>query len=307
VRFYVAITDYEWFKQLSALRPDEVNFWRPSGQRFSLTPSEPLLFKLHRTRKIRRDFIVGGGFFSHFTALPLTFAWDVFGTKNGAADLQQMRQRVWKYREKREEDRGDEVIGCVLLQQPFFFPEQDWIPVSDWSSSVQVTKIYDTSEPRGNEIWAQVQARLASPQPELDESVVAAERFGKPQIILPRLGQGAFRVIVADTYKRACALSSSHILHILDAAHIRPYSKGGTHSPTNGLLLRQDIHTLFDRGYLTVTPEYKVEVSKRIKEEFNNGEDYYKIHGKLISLPAVKQLQPSVEALNWHNEHIFKS
>ncbi|MGD0956282.1 MAG: HNH endonuclease signature motif containing protein [Candidatus Acidiferrales bacterium] len=69
-------------------------------------------------------------------------------------------------------------------------------------------------------------------------------------------------------YKRQCAVTNSHVLHVLDAAHIRPYALGGTHSPTNGLLLRQDVHTLVDRGYLTVTPDYHVEVSHRLKDEF---------------------------------------
>jgi putative restriction endonuclease len=113
-------------------------------------------------------------------------------------------------------------------------------------------------------------------------------------------------MIVADSYQRKCALSSSHILHILDAAHIRPYkTEGGTHSPTNGILLRQDIHTLFDRGYITVTPDYRVEVSKRIKEEFNNGVEYYTMHGKQINVPALEQMRPSREALAWHNETKF--
>ena len=91
-----------------------------------------------------------------------------------------------------------------------------------------------------------LQARaVPAVEPEL---VADGPRYGQPQTVLPRLGQGAFRVIVTDVYKRQCALTNSHILHVLDAAHIRPYADGGTHNPNNGLLLRQDLHTLFDRG-----------------------------------------------------------
>jgi putative restriction endonuclease len=93
---------------------------------------------------------------------------------------------------------------------------------------------------------------------------------------------------------------------VLDAAHIKPYSLGGTHQPTNGILLRQDVHTLFDRGYLTVTPEYRVEISKRIKEEFDNGKEYYAMHGAQIHLPDPPQLRPSREYLIWHNEQVFR-
>jgi putative restriction endonuclease len=89
---------------------------------------------------------------------------------------------------------------------------------------------------------------------------------------------------------------------VLDAAHIKPYSLGGTHEPTKGILLRQDVHTLFDRGYLTVTPEYRVEVSSRIKEEFDNGKEYYAIHAQPIHVPEAAHLRRSRPSLIWHNE-----
>jgi putative restriction endonuclease len=92
----------------------------------------------------------------------------------------------------------------------------------------------------------------------------------------------------------------------LEAAHIRPYGFGGSHSPANGLLLRQDFHTLFDRGYLTVTPDRHIEVSSRIKDEFNNGKEYYALHGREIRVPQAPDRQPSSELLQWHNEHVFR-
>jgi putative restriction endonuclease len=138
------------------------------------------------------------------------------------------------------------------------------------------------------------------------ELVADGSRFGQPQMVMPRLGQGAFRVIVTDVYNRRCALTNSHVLHILDAAHIRPYADGGSHSPRNGLLLRQDVHTLFDRGYLTVTPDYRVEVSRRLKEEFDNGKEYYALQGKTILLPGNPAFRPSPEQLVWHNDYVYR-
>jgi putative restriction endonuclease len=124
--------------------------------------------------------------------------------------------------------------------------------------------------------------------------------------VLPRLGQGAFRVIVTDVYKRQCALTNSHVLHVLDAAHIRPYADCGSHNPSNGLLLRQDVHTLFDRGYLTVAPDYRVEVSRRLKDEFDNGREYYALQGKPILLPENPLFRPSAEQLMWHYENKYR-
>ena len=305
MKFYVAITDFSWYTYLSEQKPDEVNFWQPSGGRQfrALEPGEPFLFKLHSPR----NFIVGGGFFSRFSALPLSYAWDAFQQKNGAQTFTEMRERVQKYRRSELPIGPDELIGCILLQQPFFFNPDQWIPASDWSKSIVQGKTYDTATFEGQSLWQEVQARLAQSSPVLDESVeIAKQKYGKPQIILPRLGQGAFRIIVADAYDRQCALSSSHVLHVLESAHIKPWAASGTHSPTNGILLRQDIHTLFDLGYLTVTPEYKVEVSNRIKEEFDNGKEYYSMHGQPIHLPTLEQFRPSREMLTWHNEKIFR-
>lgn len=101
-------------------------------------------------------------------------------------------------------------------------------------------------------------------------------------------------------------MTNSHVLHVLDAAHIRPYSDGGSHSLSNGLLLRQDVHTLFDRGYVTVSPDYRVEVSRRLKDEFDNGKKYYALQGKSILLPANPAFRPSVEQLAWHNENRYQ-
>lgn len=53
---------------------------------------------------------------------------------------------------------------------------------------------------------------------------------------------------------------------VLHAAHIKPYVEDGPHEIRNGLLLREDLHTLFERGYMTVTTDYHVEVSKRLKK-----------------------------------------
>lgn len=87
---------------------------------------------------------------------------------------------------------------------------------------------------------------------------------------------------------------------------IKPFSQQGPNLPSNGLLLRQDLHTLLDRGYITITNDFNIEVSKRIKEDYGNGRDYYAYHGhKLIELPKQVQERPSPAFLRWHNENVF--
>jgi len=96
-------------------------------------------------------------------------------------------------------------------------------------------------------------------------------------------------------------------LPVLEGAHIKPYADGGSHELRKGLLLRSDLHTFFDRGYVTVDPtEHRVVVSRRIREEFENGQDYYQLHGRPIRLPDDAALIPSAENLRFHSEQVFR-
>jgi putative restriction endonuclease len=73
-------------------------------------------------------------------------------------------------------------------------------------------------------------------------------------------------------------------------------------------LLRSDLHKLFDLGYVTVTPELRLEVSPRLKAEWENGREYYSHHGKELGFrPKERNSLPNPAFLKWHNENIFKS
>ena len=92
---------------------------------------------------------------------------------------------------------------------------------------------------------------------------------------------------------------------MLQAAHIQPVTKQGRHRVDNGLLLRSDVHTLFDRGYLTVTPDHRTRVSGRLKKDFDNGEHYYQLAGSEIWLPKNAEDRPNREFLEWHADSVF--
>jgi putative restriction endonuclease len=303
INLVIAVTDGDWFESLR-LQPNlpEVNFWAPSASNFkALQPGELFLFKLHAPR----NFIVGGGIFAYANVLPCSLAWEAFGVANGASSAHEMRERIAKYRKTDQRDRRDFEIGCRILAQPFFLDESEWIPVPDnWSPNIVAFKTYSTSDSVGLTMWEAMTDRLQRVSKiGLSESSV---RFGEPQLVRPRLGQGAFRVLVTDTYRRRCAITKERTLPALEAAHIRPYADGGEHAPDNGLLLRRDIHSLFDAGYVTVTPEHKFEVSRRIREEFENGRHYYALDGQSIDVPEKVEHQPNRATLMWHNENVFK-
>jgi putative restriction endonuclease len=232
--------------------------------------------------------------------MPCSIAWEAFRESNGARTAQEMRARIMRYRRTDPTDRSDFTIGCRILTQPFFLDEAEWIPVPpSWSPNIVTLKTYSTDDPEGRALWEATQHRRSTSAPALRED---GPRYGEPILIKPRLGQGAFRLLVTDTYERRCAITRERTLPALDAAHIRPYGEGGEHKASNGLLLRRDIHSLFDTGYVTVTPELRFEVSRRIKEEFENGRDYYALHGREVWVPENPTLRPDLTALQWHNE-----
>jgi putative restriction endonuclease len=302
VNLVVAITDYDWFQALR-LREDwlEVNFWSPAPKNFwALQPGELFLFKLHAPR----HFIVGGGVFAHAMILPCSVAWETFGTANGAADLAQMRTRISRYRDVDPHDRSDFQIGCRVLTQVFFKPEDEWLPVpKSWPINTQTLKTFSTDSEDGELLWKWAQGAITDPIPGFADK--SQSRYGEPALIRPRLGQGAFRMLVTDAYQRRCAVTGERTLPALDAAHILPFSEGGGHAVSNGLLLRRDVHCLFDLGYVTVTPEHVFEVSPRIREEFENGRDYYAMQGKPLILPRRNEFRPDSSALDWHNNNRF--
>jgi putative restriction endonuclease len=112
--------------------------------------------------------------------------------------------------------------------------------------------------------------------------------------------------MVTDAYQRRCAVTQERTLPALEAAHIKPDKDSGPLIVNNGVLLRSDIHRLFDTGYVTISPEYRFEVSRRIKEEFENGRDYYAMHGRSLHLPFQQTQRPSPEFITWHNENVFR-
>jgi putative restriction endonuclease len=315
MKLYLGVTDTEWYRFLRSERPEDVNFWQPGGSRqFAAIPKgAPFLFKL----KAPINKIGGIGFFSASATQTVSAAWDYFGRGNGCASLRELSEKIASYKAKKADGRsGPMVIGCVILSDPIFFSDEDWIDVpADWSPSIMQGKTYDDAEPIGAALWDAVRVRLDkyrfySREQEKPTDLAAAnqdERY-RETVARVRLGQGAFRLLVADAYGRACAITGEHTLPVLEAAHIKPYADSGPHLVSNGLLLRSDLHKLFDSGYLTVTPALAVEVSPRIKEEFNNGKVYYEMHGKhLVVTPNRATELPDREFLSWHNENVFKA
>ncbi|MDM8000923.1 MAG: HNH endonuclease [Dehalococcoidia bacterium] len=309
MKFWVGVTDNQWFKYHWETRPDEVNFWQPTPKPpFTAAPRGlPFLFKLRSPY----NHIVGGGFYVTYSHLPLKLAWDTFGDKNGCATFAEFRDLI---NALRPGTRMDDEIGCTVLANLFYLDENAWIENPPaFAPNIMRGKMYDTNDAAGGAIWSRVVHWISlSPSPSVppENGIKVAEqreKYGEPIPYRPRIGQSSFRVLVTDAYQRRCAITGERTLVTLEAAHIKPYADEGTHEVSNGLLLRADFHRLFDVGLVGVTPDLHVRVSRRIREEWFNGGAYYRLDGKPLSVvPLQNTEKPNPDLLDWHLRNRFQ-
>lgn len=268
----------------------------------------PFFFRLKAPQKA----IAGFAFFGRYERLPVWLAWEAFGAGNGTDSFHDLTDRLERLREhiRFVPPPGPDEIGCTILLDPVFFPEDLWVPEpSDWKGRTQGYRYYDLESGEGQLLWErcrEVARRIAErPYAESPAVIERASRYGAPQIVLPRMGQGSFRIATLQAYERACAVTGEHSLPALEAAHIWPFGAGGQHEVSNGILLRADLHRLFDRGYITVTPELTVRVSPRLKADFHNGRSYYPFNDKPVRVPSQVVDRPNPDHLDWHSRNVF--
>lgn len=105
-----------------------------------------------------------------------------------------------------------------------------------------------------------------------------------------RSGQGPFRQALLRE-SEACAFTGTLVKEVLEVAHIMPYRSKHTNDPGNGLLLRADVHTLFDRGLVRIDPKNgQLQIDAAL-----DGSIYKNLHGKTVcNWQRLRQ-----DALNW--------
>ncbi len=203
---------------------------------------------------------------------------------------------------------ADPIIGAIVLTRPFFFADDEFLPApSDWHPNIVVGKGYDLSTGVGARLWSAVLERLrlrhAAELPPVD-----ADRATRRAWVERRLGQGTFRTRVTDAYGRRCAVTGERTLPVLEAAHIKPHAQQCPNRVDNGLLLRSDLHRLFDRGLVTIEPErLTFGVSQRIRDEYHNGRVYYELAGRpLLVQPDRPAERPNRAFLRHHQHAIYR-
>ena len=321
MKIFVGVTDKAWADFL-AQRPssEEINFWRPSGKSFAaLSAGEPFLFKTHKPH----DRIVGGAVFSGFALVPLADAWESLGEGNGREGPDELREAINRYRAKNRmpliHPGEDPLIGCVMLRDPVFFSEEEnFPPPPNWPySAVQGKRYENIVEHELADYFAPILERVLRRPPAQviaeEENAVAAtwehrgSMFGEAVPTRHRLGQDSFKLALLDAYDGRCAFTHQGVRPVLQAAHIHPVAKGGLHRLDNGLLLRSDVHRLFDLGYLAVSPDLRVNVSPRLRRDFPDTAEYHALQGQEVTVPEEQGNRPSPGALAWHMSEVFQA
>jgi putative restriction endonuclease len=277
-----------------------VNFWKPSGKSFhAVAEGDYFFFKAKKPI----NHVVGGGVYGGYAISTLSEAWRSLGEANGADSYERLAKLVKK--------GADPVIGCTFVHNPVFYRQKDAFSTPpDWSSNIQTGKSYDMSDRRYAAYFAELMQFMPRSTAELAPDVSWVDDgpvFGVPHLTPTRIKQNAFRLVVSTAYQNRCAITGSKIRPALQAAHILPVTEGGKNRLDNGLLLRSDVHAMFDGGYLGVDPAYRLRVSPRLRDDFGNGEQFYAQAGQDIALPEHRADRPQREYLEWHLDTVFKA
>jgi putative restriction endonuclease len=137
------------------------------------------------------------------------------------------------------------------------------------------------------------EAESAESRHEFDPASIEDARRRTARTIVQRRGQRSFRQDLMEAYARKCTVTNCSTAEVLEAAHIFPYMGPETNDVTNGLLLRADVHLLFDLGLIEFEPvTFKVKVSQTLA-----GTEYEQFNGAQLHLPKERELWPSNAAL----------
>lgn len=138
--------------------------------------------------------------------------------------------------------------------------------------------------------------QTVAPSVAFDPTTIEEGRRRQFASIIQRQGQGPFRNALLNAYCGRCAITRTRTPWVLEAAHIVPYRGIKTNVLPNGLLLRSDVHTLFDLGLISIEPtDRQVRVSSVLQQS-----PYKALHRRPLLQPTKLSARPSAEALAYH-------
>jgi putative restriction endonuclease len=288
--FAISPTDNHWFQFLrDAGFNSYVNFWTPTPWNIKrMSPGNRWYFLLKSP--IRE--IGGFGEFVEYKNLTAIEAWKEYGQRNGCVDKKQMVERIQVYIDKNSEEFGGKSIdinsheiGCVILKNCQFWDEEKYKRPEDYeigfATQVVKYKYFDQYDPFTN-----------LPDDIDNFSLLNEPREEFKKEVNQRKGQSEFKGRILKAYNNKCCVSGETCPELLEAAHLQQYLNDSSNHIQNGILLRIDLHRLFDNGLLFIDNEYKVHISPILLSP-----SYKQFEGIKISLPNNPNEYPSKECL----------
>lgn len=193
-----------------------------------------------------------------------------------------------------------EVVAASSVRQP------SWTEVHEATGLSRNASFVRTLTPDQQSVLDRFIGGTLTPQQTLDDArrervfdnLDEDLRVRRYQLVALRQGQPRFRNGLLQAYEGHCAISGTAVESVLEAAHISPHKGEQTNEIWNGLLLRADLHTLFDLFLLTVEADsLRVRVSPALA-----GSEYADLEGQALLVPATLDHQPEREALARHND-----
>ncbi|MCC9602888.1 HNH endonuclease [Stieleria sp. JC731] len=181
----------------------------------------------------------------------------------------------------------------VELPKPdgFKFPQGGWLRGNDEAAKEWLSLVANLDGLFSDEIQT-VSSNLAA-EGYFDPTDATDERQRRLREIVQRRGQPQFRKELLKAYGERCAVTGCDVVQALEAAHIRPFLGDQSNHVTNGVLLRADIHTLFDLQMIGVEPgTLKVKISDSLV-----GSSFEELNGRALSVPSNEALRPSEAAI----------
>lgn len=296
-------TDRNWFHFLRK-QPDIsiVNFWTPTDWNIhNLSQGDYWYFVLKGSEPRK---IGGGGRFIEYKFMRASKAWELYGFGNGAASYQEMVDWLNEYISKRalaSKPSSDPEIGCVILDNCIFVADHQQKTSLEFGLTFpkEVVKFKTFNHPPLQ--LTKVATKQINISDDEDDLIPPDEEDARKRIkasIVRRQGQPQFRQSLLTEYEGKCAITGCDVSDALEAAHITPYMGEQTNTVQNGLLLRADIHTLFDLGKIAISPnDFRIILHRDLRDGH-----YGTFHLKMISVPKNKSSWPSIYALEKHKK-----
>lgn len=165
---------------------------------------------------------------------------------------------------------------------------EDWERLSFESESLRLKMVGKTQEQEDDQLYPEGKTREA--------------------IVRTRVNQGFFRAAVLAAYDSTCCITGISVNALLCASHIIPWSqdKKNRTNPRNGLCLNAIHDRAFDRGLLTITLDYEVMISPRIRVMKGKGLEAFIHEYDRAKIKIPDRFAPSPSFLQFHHEHIFQ-